>query len=50
MQTIAHLGQQEFLDGCLRLKGMARSIDVHFIMVPGLHLGFRVVGVMGLAV
>eukprot|EP00439_Symbiodinium_sp_Y106_P070389 s30_g12.t1 len=24
---------QEFLDGCLRLKGMARSIDVHFIMV-----------------
>ena len=25
---------QEFLDGCLRLKGMARSIDVHFIMVP----------------
>ena len=24
---------QEFLDGCLRLKGFARSIDVHFIMV-----------------
>ncbi|CAE6968933.1 Scn11a [Symbiodinium natans] len=24
---------EEFLDGCLRLKGMARSIDVHFIMV-----------------
>mmetsp|Transcript_9827 Transcript_9827/g.16405 ORF Transcript_9827/g.16405 Transcript_9827/m.16405 type:complete len:111 (-) Transcript_9827:160-492(-) len=24
---------EEFLDGCLRLKGFARSIDVHFIMV-----------------
>ncbi|CAJ1356475.1 unnamed protein product [Effrenium voratum] len=24
---------EEFLDGCLRLKGSARSIDVHFIMV-----------------
>ncbi len=27
------LSSQEFLDGCLRLKGFARSIDVHFIMV-----------------
>lgn len=26
---------EEFLDGCLRLKGFARSIDVHFIMAPG---------------
>ncbi|CAE7453853.1 Scn11a [Symbiodinium sp. CCMP2592] len=28
-----HVDIEEFLDGCLRLKGMARSIDVHFIMV-----------------